>query len=179
MNKNEIEQDIWDWIINYLEAPHAFYNYKFPPCPYARAARVKNLIDVKVYETGSINLFIENCTHDLIESTGLNTRILVFPHYVRWFYLTKWFVQRLNRQTVPKDYYLQYGRAIRTESKYIGWFSNKPYFIVIVNKLSDVLKGHQDLLKTDYYNNWSQQHYKDVVIRRQKMFDKYHSGSLK
>jgi hypothetical protein len=172
MNEHSIEQDIWHWVENYIEKPHAFYNYKFPPCPFARAARLKKLLDVKVYTSGSLNQFIATQTQDLIKS-DLNTRILVFPHYVRWFYWTKWAIKQLNKTTIPQDYYLQYGRAVGSHSQYPGLFSQRPYFVVIINKLSDVMEGHQMLAKTDYYSNWSHDHYRDVVVRRQKTFEKY------
>jgi hypothetical protein len=56
--KTEIEQDIWNWITNYIEVNHEFYNYKFPPCPYARTARLKGSVDIVAYESGNIKKFI-------------------------------------------------------------------------------------------------------------------------
>jgi len=179
MIKLNIEQDIWNWVKNYVEKPHAFYNYKFPPCPFARAARLQQLLDVKVYVSGGIKQFIKTQTQNLIDGNKLNTRILVFPHHVRWFYPIKWWIKYLNKQTIPYDYYLQYGKAVGSHSQYPGLFSNRPYFIVIINKLSDVIDGHLMLLKTDYYSNWSTQHYNDVVVRRQNTFDKYHKEKSK
>ena len=72
-----------------------------------------------------------------------------------------------------KDYYSQYGFALNTKSQYPGLFNSGPYFIVIINKLSDVLSGHQALLNTDYYKPWANHHYDAVVNRRQKMYEKY------
>lgn len=172
-NKSIIEKDIWDWVTGYLESPHSFYNYKFPPCPFAKAARLKKLVDVRVYSGSGCIKFINQETEDLISDQNVNTRILVFPHYIRWFYFVKWFVKRLNKKVIPKDYYLQYGKAIKTESKFGGLFKNKSYFIVIINKVSDVVSGHQALLNTDYYKDWSTEHYHDVVTRRQEMFERF------
>jgi hypothetical protein len=70
------------------------------------------------------------------------------------------------------DLYAQIGSAIKTKSKYSGLFETGPYGIVIINRLSDILNGHQSLLKTDYYKSWSKEHYDAVVTRRQEVADK-------
>ena len=75
------------------------------------------------------------------------------------------------------DYYTQYGIALKTKSRYPGLFENGPYFIVIINKLSDVIAGHESLLSTNYYNHWAQSHYDSVVTRRQEFYQKYSTAS--
>ena len=169
----QVERDIQDWMINYLEQNNQFYDYKFPPCPFARAARLKGLVDVRAYGFGSVTEFINNYTKDLIEAQDFNTRILVFPPRTHWKLGLTRFIDGLNQITIPKDYYIQYGTAIQTKSCYPGWFNSGPYFIVIINKLSDVLEGHRALLNTDYYKPWSKQHYDEVVVRRQQAYEKY------
>jgi hypothetical protein len=171
--KQQVEQDIWDWITGYIEADHKFYDYKFPPCPYARGARLKGLLDVQAYTTGSITEFIEQQALDLIGVKQYNVRVLIFPPRVRWFPWVKRSVMQMNKELVPKDYYAQHGTALKTNSQYTGWFNSGPYFIVIINKLSDVLDGHQALLKTEYYKPWAKHHYDAVVTRRQEMYKEY------
>ena len=68
---------------------------------------------------------------------------------------------------------MQYGKALNTSSGYPGIFENGPYFIVILNKLSDVLLAHQSLLYTNYYKNWDKKHFNEVVVRRQQALNKY------
>ena len=51
--------------------------------------------------------------------------------------------------------------------------------MVMINKLDPVLDGHRALLKTDYYKPWSKGHYDAVVVRRQKLYDKYKDGKKK
>jgi hypothetical protein len=171
---NDIEKDIWDWMINYIEAPHVFYNYKFPPCPYARSARLKGLLNIKAYDGSGIFNFV----HNTVESHSTNDKhtvcIMVFPNYLRWNWVFTWYLQRKNKSMIPNDYYIQYGKAITTKSKFSGLGKNSPYFIVVVNKLSDVLSAHKELLeKSEYYSKWSDFHYYDVVERRNQMFEKY------
>ena len=170
---SEIEKDIWDWIINFIEVTNGFYDYKFPPCPYAKAARLKGLMDVVAYKSGAVRSFIQQQTEELISGNKFNVRVMVFPAYMRWYFHIHKYVRQLNTSIVPQDFYAQYGNAVNTQSQYPGLFKNQPYFIVIINKLSDVMDGHKSLLSTDYYKPWSKKHYDDVVIRRNEMYEKY------
>lgn len=170
---NDIINDIWDWIIGYVETNHKFYDHKFPPCPYAKAARLKGLVDIVPHESGNTLSFIEKNVDDLINNKKYNVRVLVFAPRYKYRYGLKSFINKLNKKIISKDYYAQYGTALKTSSKYPGFLNKGPYFIVIVNKLSDVLAGHQALLNTDYYKPWAQHHYDAVVVRRQEMYEKY------
>lgn len=170
---NKIEQDIWDWITGYIEVNHKFYNHQFPPCPYARGARLRGLVDVQVYERGSTIKFIEAKIADLVADPKYNVRVLVLPPRSRWNWTIGKFVNQLNKKIIADDFYAQYGTANHTQSQYPGWFNWGAYSIVIVNRLSDVLDGHQALLTTDYYRPWAKSHYDAVVVRRQAMYEKY------
>ena len=44
----EIEQDLWTWIREFVMVPNEFYNYKFAPCPYASKAVASKAVDVAV-----------------------------------------------------------------------------------------------------------------------------------
>ena len=45
MNIDQVKQDIEQWIQNFVEVPHPALG-GFPPCPYARSARLKNSYEV-------------------------------------------------------------------------------------------------------------------------------------
>ena len=174
---DNIKQDMWNWITDYVESNHKFYDYKFPPCPYAKAARLKGLVDIAIYDSGGVRDFILEQTDNLINEKKYNVRILVFPAKVNWYFFIKQFINTLNKKLVAMDYYTQYGTALKTKSRYPGLFENGPYFIVIINKLSDVIAGHESLLSTNYYNSWAQSHYDSVVTRRQEFYQKYSNVS--
>lgn len=164
---NDIEKDILDWIINYIEVNNEFYDYKFPPCPYAKSARLKNLVEIKSYTEGSYLKFVNSEISSLDNKT---IKILVFPRKCRWYYHLHFYLRRLNRKLILQDRFIQYGSALGTTSQYPGL--KGPYFIAIINKLSDVTQGHNQLLKTDYYNYWDRKHYKEVVVRRNRLLKK-------
>jgi hypothetical protein len=173
MNKNEIEVDIWEWIKGYIEVNHKFYDYKFPPCPYAKSARLKGLVDVQAYSTGSVYNFLKIQAAKNTESNKHSVMVLVLPPRIKYYPLFSWFIKKLNKKLITKNYYAQHGTALTTESKYKGFFNSGEYSIVIINKLSEILDGHQSLLKTDYYKPWASDHYTAVVERRQQMYEKY------
>lgn len=173
ISTNDIKQDIQNWLVNYIEENHKFYDYKFPPCPFARSARLRGLIDIKIYESGGIRDFIRTHLKELIDDSEHEICLMVFPPYVKWLFYIKWFIFNLNKKIVKLDYYAQFGTALKTESKYPGILIGNPYFIVIVNKLSDVLRGQQALEKTDYYKPWANHHYEAVVVRRQQIYEKF------
>ena len=174
----DIKQDITTWLVEYIEQNHKFYDYKFPPCPYARSARLKGLIDIQPYESGGMRQFIRAQTDRLINNNTHNVCIMVFPYYAKWFFHLRYVIENLNKKIINKDFYAQYGTALTTQSQYPGFMSGGPYFIVIINRLSDVISGHNALLKTNYYTPWASHHYNDVVVRRQKMIDKYQNKKI-
>jgi hypothetical protein len=45
MNIEQIKRDIEQWIVNFVEVPHPALG-GFPPCPYARSARLMNSYEV-------------------------------------------------------------------------------------------------------------------------------------
>jgi hypothetical protein len=90
---------------------------------------------------------------------------------MKWNWILRLFLHFKNKSLIQKDFFIQYGIAITTESKFTDISKGKPYFIVIINKLSDVMKGHKELLKTSYYDKWSAQHYHDVVEKRNKIIN--------
>ena len=169
MLAQQVKQDILRWITEFVEVNHKFYDYKFPPCPYARQARLKGLVDVHAYEQNPIK-FTRDQIDDLVQHKNFNVRVLAFPYWMRWNYLLRWKITQRNRSLVKHDYYAQFGAAISTQSAYPGLFKNKPYFIVIINKATDVIQAQATLERTDYYNKWTKKHYHNVVVKRDNIF---------
>ena len=168
--KTQVESDIWAWITGWVEADHKFYNYRFPPCPYARAARLSGLVDVHAYDGSSAGQWAQEQIDDLAEHKQYNVRVLAFPYWQRWNYALRRRIDSLNCSLVDSDYYAQYGAAVATSSCYPGLFKHRPYFVIIINKVSDVIAAQAALARTDYYDNWTDQHYHRVVTRRNRIF---------
>jgi hypothetical protein len=173
INESLVCEDIERWLIEYIEIDHKFYNYKFPPCPYAKSARLQGMVVIKAYDGTGFKNFINTAVTQLTTDSTKSVCILAFPSYFKWNFFVKWFVGSLNKTLIPCDYYAQFGTALKTNSKYPGILNGKPYFIVIINQLSSILDGHNSLLKTDYYKPWAKHHYRDVVLRREQAYKKF------
>jgi hypothetical protein len=156
------KEDILAWVKEFIEVNHEFYNYKFPPCPYAKSARLAGLLNIVACET-NITDFVYDSIRDIILDSKYTVTILVLPDRARYYFWIRWWVSYINRILVKADYYAQYG---------VARVKDREYRIIIVNKLSDIISGHESLIKTDYYKNWTAQHYNAVVTRRQKIMDK-------
>jgi hypothetical protein len=131
------------------------------------------MMDIQVWQQGSYYRFAEQWALDMQSNSNYTVRILVFPHRMKYHFWMKKQIANLNKKIVAKDLYAQIGSAIKTHSQYPGMLEQGPYGIVIINRLSDILNGHQSLLKTDYYKSWSAEHYDAVVTRRQNIAGKF------
>ncbi len=176
---NQIEQDIWTWLTDYIEVEHKFYDYKFPVCPYARAARIKGTVSVKVYQSGSIKEFVKSTVAETIADPKHNICIIIMPPRARWTLGLRTMIDNLNKEIMGQDYFIQIGNAVNTNSLYPGLFNKGNYFAVFLNQLTPVLEGYKYLLTTDYYSYWSKKHYKDVVVSRQKTYNAFLKNKLK
>lgn len=172
-----VTQDIMDWIINFVEVPHKFYDYKYAPCPFAKKQRELGNIQPFVYEGGGVlNHFWKHI--DTIDPEDNFTKLFIFPARVKWYYHFRFIINQLNKKFIPHNMYLQYGVAKGTSSRYPGPMQGKPYFLVTTNKISLLTGGYKSLMESGgYYDKWSKEHFKTVVERRNRAIDKYSKKS--
>ncbi len=169
----QVEQDILAWINDFVVMPNAFYDNKFPPCPYARQAVISKKVDVRVWQTGNVRGFIKDHALGMRDCPSLTTRVMVFPPRTRDQWGINDYVEQLNAEMISSNVFLNTGVAKTTRSRYPGARDNEPYFIVIANSLEAVMSGAEALAETDYYKNWPAAHYAHVVERRARMAKQY------
>lgn len=161
--QNKIKKHCLHWLVNFVEKPHKFYDFKFPPCPFAKKVRIDNDLIIKSHHQGSIINFAKFNINLLLESN--KTTLVMFADIKHDTWLNRYRLKLLNKFLVKHDMYLQVAE-IETNSK--------KYFGIIVNKLSVVLDGHNFLKnKTKFYKDWPDSHYKIVVENRNKLTKKY------
>ena len=173
----QVEQDIWAWINDFVTVTNEFYNYKFPPCPYARQAVMSKTVDVQVWQSGNVREFIKDNAEKMRDSPSLTTRVMAFPPKTRFQWGINDYVEQLSAEMISTNVFLNTGVAKTTRSRYPGSSGKEPYFIVIANSVAAVMGGAEALMKTDYYKNWPAAHYAHVVERRARMTKRY--GSTK
>lgn len=170
---DEIDQDIWTWIREFVAVPNEFYLNKFPPCPYARAAIVAETVDVAVWKSGDVRRFIREKSIEMRDTPKLTTRVMTFPPRTQFAWGISDFVETLNAELIPDNVFLNTGVAKTSTSRYPG-SSGNPYFIVVANSLDAVLKGAKSLERTNYYKDWPRPHFELVVERRARLAKRYH-----
>src|SRR5690349_10180976 len=75
---DDIEQDIWTWMRGFVAVPNDFYEGKFPPCPFAYRALVSETVDVPVWQSGDVRLFIREQAKAMRDKPKLTTRVMAF-----------------------------------------------------------------------------------------------------
>ena len=161
--QSTVKKDCTDWLIGFVEKPHEFYNFKFPPCPFAKKVRLENDMIIKSHHRGSIIQFAQFNIKLLLESK--KTVMVMFADVKHDTWLTRHRLKLLNKFLVKHDRYLQVAK-IET--------NGKEYFGILINRLSIVLDGHKFLKnKTEFYKDWTESHYKIVVEDRNRLAKKY------
>jgi len=170
--REEVEQDLWTWIHEFVTVPNEFYDNKFPPCPYAQKAVLTKAVDVAAWESGDMKKFIREKAESMRDAPHLTTRVMGFPPRTQFAWGLSEFVEDLNRDLIPDNVFLNTGIAKTMKSRYPGSGEN-PYFIVVANSLAAVLAGAESLAKSQYYKDWPKEHYEIVVERRARMAKRY------
>lgn len=168
----QVEEDIWNWINEFVTTPNEFYDFKFAPCPYARQAVMTGTVDVRVWRSGDARVFIRESAMDMRDNPQLTTRVMAFPCRVQFQWGIHDFVEKLNAELTADNVFLNPGIAKTTRSRYPG-SAGQPYFIVVANRLAAVLSGCESLKGTNYYKDWPKEHYELVVERRARMAKQY------
>lgn len=174
-----VQTDIDAWTRLWVEQPNEFYHDRFPVCPYAQQARLAGKTGTIVYTGGGIRKFIQRNLSRLVAGRAYQQVLLVMPPRARFVPGIRQWVQDQNDWLIPADLFAMSGRAVTTQSRYPGWFNSGAYYIVGVNTLSEVLPAVDKLQAAGYYQDWSEQHYQDIVVRRQHLVDqhsKHHAG---
>ena len=170
---DDVHEDIWAWLNGFVAVKNGFYDGKFAPCPFARAAIVTNKVDVKVYRTGDVRTFIRTHAIDLRDSGVLSTRVITFPPRIQGQWGIDDYIETVNAELIKDDIFLNPGVTKTLKSRYPGSPPGAPYYIVVVNRLEAVLSGSDALQRTAFYEKWPKEQYELVVERRDRMSKRY------
>jgi hypothetical protein len=171
MNHEEIIKDIKNWLIDFIEVENEFYDNKYAVCPYAKSARLKGQVKIKVHDKGSVYDLINNTiVNDYKEFTKQITIIVCRPSFFYNFYLDSK-IENINKNIIPRNLIIQHGVAKETKSKFRSLIRGN-YYIIIINKVTDVIDAANTLAeKTDFYSYWSTDHYQHVVGARNQLIN--------
>ena len=148
MNFEQAKLDIEKWIVDFVENPNPLLN-NWPPCPYARQARLNQQVDIR---SGCFNPV------DDIKQADLGDFEVVAYVYER----TRWSADEFNElvETVNISYLAQRGLIALADhpddvESVAGVVMNQgTYAIVFVQDLAKLNHFARILGKKDFYKDW-------------------------
>lgn len=165
MNKEVILTKLNEWLINFVEVPNGLLN-DWPPCPYARQARIQNKIKtVFIEDPNNLESIIENQLIYLNENDVLvfcldSNNISGHNLEVR--------IDTLNKRLMYDDFVLLEDHPDNIE-KLNGVIMNFNYCaLVLAQRLSKLQDASIKLKEKGYYDNWPKTNLDYVVNWRNK-----------
>lgn len=165
MDQQKIKQQLDQWMIEFVEANNSQLN-NWAPCPYARAARLGNMIHT-VFAT--VPELVQVIRESIDTLATKDVVVVCFDHHDISPEHLQEFVQGMNKMLMPLDYVIledhpdapEYVNGVKMNFGHCGLF--------VIQKLSK-LNTASDKLKTQgYYDAWGQQALDEVVTwRREK-----------
>jgi hypothetical protein len=158
-----VQQDIESWIINFVEVKNPALG-NWPPCPYARKARLENDYDVRI---GLAPL------HDLIQisKNGLGGKSVVVIAYDPTRYTHNEFNRDLdiaNREfLLPNDLLVLEDHPDDPEIVNSVSMNQGTYALALVQSLSDLNAKAKIMAAKGFYNTWPEEYLTELFQHRQ------------
>jgi hypothetical protein len=163
MNLETVKQDIEAWMVNFIEVPHPALG-GWPPCPYARSARLKRSYQVYLgsdpyydlkhrAKTGMGNLEVviyaydpQEWSHDLFASSiDQANQELLLPNDI------------LALEDHPDDVEMVNGVCMNQGT----------YALILVQSLSDLNVKAQQVASKGFYHSWPEEYLQALFQHRQ------------
>jgi len=163
MELEKVKQNIEQWIKNFVEVPHPSLG-GWPPCPYARAARLRNTYEVLVGNDPYYDL--KNRAR-----WGLNNKEVIIYVYdpEEWNH-----VQLSSSITSANQEYLLRNNLIALEDHpddpeiINGVCMNQgTYALALVQSLSDLNERAKTIARQGFYHNWPEEYLLELFQYRE------------
>jgi hypothetical protein len=162
MDKELIQQQLTDWLVNFIEKPNPMLN-GWAPCPYARRARVSGKFDIKFATIDDLLLTIEQAAAELAEREVV--AVCIDRNTISADKLEE-LVAEQNHKLMAVDVVLleDHPDAVEIVNGVHMNFGNCA--IVFVQSLSKLNEASQQLQQSNYYHCWSKENLDTVVSWR-------------
>lgn len=164
MNFELIKTQLTEWLVSFVEKPNPALN-NWPPCPYARQARINNKI-----------LIIESSIEDLTKAVNKSVTmfeqydvvVICFDHNLISGENCQQLALELNNTIMQNDYVLledhpdikEYVAGVNMNFGQCGLF--------VISPLSKLTAASDQIRSKGYYDTWSQSELDEVVTWRHK-----------
>ena len=163
MKLEDVQADIASWIENFLEVRNPALGDR-SPCPFARAARLKNSYEVRLgYE------LYEDLV--LLGKQGLGDKEVVIHAYPRDFYTPDEFADTIDKVNqgflLPVDLIALDDHPDHNESVNGVCFNQGEYALAMVQSLSDLNARSKLMAQQGFYDSWPEEYLEDLFKHRE------------
>ena len=163
-----LEQSVHNWIENFLNIPSPVLN-NLPPCPFAKQALLQNKIVVREI-TPLPNITMQNYFIAEMENYTYHwpkkKEVVVLgcsPTLITADELEEAVVTATDRFLETRGFIALEDHPDHVESVDTLVFNQGDYALVLLQEADKLQKARKILQKQDYYKNWPEEYYKDVV----------------
>jgi hypothetical protein len=155
MNETLIRQRLQQWLVDFVEKPNPLLN-NWPPCPYARQARLDNKIHIVFDSPLRIADYVSHLdTNDVV--------VLCFDHAEFTATQIELFTKHINSILLFKDCVVLEDHP-GTEELINGVKMNfGECGLMVLQRLTKLNAAAEQLQKKGYYDTWSKENLDDVV----------------
>jgi hypothetical protein len=163
LDQHEIRNSLFEWLTTFVETPNNKLG-NWPPCPFARKARLSDGISIKF---GSFTEFDYLIKESLETLTLKEVVIICFDHTVIESALLQKYVQDKNKFLMPLNYVILEDHPDIIEHINGVNMNFKKCGLLIFQKLNKLNEASDQLKSKGYYDVWSKEELDDVVTWRQ------------
>ena len=161
---HQVKADIEEWLINFVEVPHPALG-DWPPCPFARNARLQNKYDVRLGDDLERDLFLFSKKQYL----GKNDVIIyAYPPKQYDDAYFNWVVDVVNSSKgFKKRNLLALADHPDTIEQQNGvQFNMGKYALVLIQDKAKLHDHAKMIAHRGYYDNWNEEYLQDVFAHR-------------
>lgn len=155
MDEIQIKQDLEHWLVNFVEQPNPLLN-NWPPCPYARQARLSN----KIFTVFDSPLEIHQYTGQL---ENYDVVVLCFDHTKFSASQIELFTKHVNSILTLHDFVLLEDHPDSQELVNGVKMNFGKCGLMILQRLSKLNTAADQLREKGYYTTWSKENLDEVV----------------
>lgn len=158
MDEQRIKQQLEHWLVNFVEEQNILLN-NWPPCPYARQARLSNKILTVFDSPLEIHKYITRLEeYDVV--------ILCYDHTKFSAGQIELFTKHVNSVLMLQDFVVLEDHPDSVEIVNGLPMNFNECGLLILQKLSKLNTAADQLRDKGYYNTWSKENLEDVVYWR-------------
>lgn len=162
LNIDTVTQDIEHWIVNFVEVPHPALG-GWPPCPYARSARMKKSYDVRVGVDPYFDLKNQ-------ARWGMGNREVIIYAYdpADWPYelFSNSLKNANNEHLIKADIIALEDHPTDVEMVNGVCMNQGTYALALVQSLSDLNVKAQTIATKGFYHNWPEEYLEGLFQHR-------------